>query len=46
MINIVPFKYHPDAVFEVDLEGYIVSANVASEKITGFLERYQRAILL
>ncbi|ENU80777.1 hypothetical protein F975_01324 [Acinetobacter sp. ANC 3789] len=32
------FKYHPDAVFEVNLEGYIVSANVASEKITGFLE--------
>ncbi|MHA3052468.1 bifunctional diguanylate cyclase/phosphodiesterase [Acinetobacter sp. ANC 4640] len=33
------FKNHPDAVFEVNLEGYIVSANVASEKITGFLEK-------
>ncbi|KJV38244.1 bifunctional diguanylate cyclase/phosphodiesterase [Acinetobacter brisouii] len=31
------FKYQPDAVFEVNLEGYIVSANVAFEKITGFL---------
>jgi GAF domain-containing protein len=40
------FKYHPDAVFEVDLEGYIVSANVASEKITGFLEKISKGNII
>ncbi len=30
------FQHHPDAVFELDLQGYILDANLTSKTITGF----------
>ena len=34
------FNYHPDAVFELDLNGCFVAANQGSENIVGFAEEH------
>ena len=33
------YNYHPDVIFEINQEGYIVSTNIASFNITGFSEQ-------
>lgn len=32
------YTYHPDVIFELDQQGYIVSTNITARKITGYSE--------
>lgn len=33
------YIYHPDVIFEIDSQGYVVSTNIACRRITGFSEQ-------
>lgn len=32
------YTYHPDIIFELDLQGYVLNTNIACQEITGFSE--------